>query len=149
MGLSAPLVLERRLSELRGKGRWGARTLDKLLLDTGGETILERRFLTLVREAGLPRPATQVRQRRDGRHVARVDFHFADAGVVVEVTGRLGHSTPTERGSDAQRRNELIDLGLRVYEYTWAHVTERRAWVVATLRERLAARPSSASAGST
>jgi very-short-patch-repair endonuclease len=138
-GLSAPLVLERRLAELRGRGRRGARALDRLLIDSGGESVLERRFLALIREAGLPRPRTQVRHRREGRHVARVDFVFEDYRVVVEVSGRLGHSTPTERGRDAQRRNELIDLGCRVYEYTWAHVTQRRAWVVETMRRRLMA----------
>ena len=139
LGLSAPLVLERRLAELRGPGRWGARTLDRLLVDSGGESILERRFLTLLRDARLPRPRTQAVQRRNGRHVARVDFLFEAFAVVVEVTGRLGHSAPTERGNDAQRRNELVDLGFRVYEYTWAQVTERRPWVQATMRKRLVA----------
>jgi very-short-patch-repair endonuclease len=139
LGLLAPLVLERRLGELRGPGRWGARALDRLLLDSGGHSMLERRFLALIREAHLPRPKTQAVQRRDARHVARVDFLFEPFALVVEVTGRLGHSTPSERGKDAQRRNELTDLGLRVYEYTWTHVTERPSWVVATMRQRLTA----------
>jgi hypothetical protein len=76
LGLTSPVVLAKRLSELRGPGRWGARLLDKLLLDSGGQTLLERRFLTLVREAGLPRPQTQVIHRRHGNTVARVDFLF-------------------------------------------------------------------------
>jgi hypothetical protein len=139
LGLSAPIVLERRLAELRGSGRWGARRLDQLLVDSGGESMLERRFLGLMREAGLPRPTTQAVQRSDGRHVARVDFLFEPFPVVVEVTGRRGHSLPAERDRDAQRRNELTDLGFRVYEYTWAHVTQRRSWVVSTMRRRLVA----------
>jgi very-short-patch-repair endonuclease len=139
LGLSAPIVLERRLAELRGPGQWGARALDRLLIDSGGESALERRFLALMREAGLPRPKTQAVQRREGRHVARVDFLFERYPVVVEVTGRLGHSTSTERTTDAQRRNELIDLGFRVYEYTWTHVTQRGPWVAATMRQRLVA----------
>lgn len=137
LGLSAPIVIERRLAELRGPGRRGARELDRLLVDSGGETILERRFLELMRRGGLPRPTTQAVQRRDGRHVARVDFLFPDHGIVVEVTGRLGHSSPAERARDAQRRNELTDLGLRVYEYTWAQVTERPADVISSMRDRL------------
>ena len=99
--------------------------------------MLERRFLALIREAQLPRPKTQAVQRRDARHVARVDFLFEPYALVVEVTGRLGHSTPSERDKDAQRRNELTDLGLRVFEYTWKHVTERPGWVVSTMRQRL------------
>jgi hypothetical protein len=137
LGLTAPLVLEKRLGELRGPGRWGARLLDRLLLDSGGHTLLERRFLTLVRELGLPAPRTQVVHRREGKTVARVDFLFEPVGVVVEVTGSLGHSSSRERAHDAQRRNELQDIGRKVYEYTWDDVTGRPAYVRSTLTRRL------------
>ena len=70
----------------------------------------------------------------DGHHVGRVDFLFREHDVVRRGHGRLGHSTPAERDRDAQRRNELLDLGLIVYEYTWAHVTRRGPWVIETLR---------------
>ena len=135
--LSAPLVLIERLSELRGRGRRRVRLLDQLLIDSGGETMLERRFLALVRQAGLPRPVTQQRIRSDGRHVARVDFLYPAQAMVIEVSGRLGHSNPTDRGRDAQRRNELQDLGFAVYEYTWGDIVRRPRYVTATLAERL------------
>lgn len=140
LGLSAPLVIVSRLAVLRGPGRHGARLLDRLLVDAGGESRLERLFLGLVRRAGIPRPVTQRVVRADGKHVARVDFLFAAHRVVVEVSGRVGHSSPADRRRDAQRRNELIDLGHAVFEYTWADVTERPDHVVATLRSRLASR---------
>jgi very-short-patch-repair endonuclease len=135
--LSAPFVLVERLSELRGPGRYGVRLLDPVLLDSGGETMLERRFLALVRQVGVPRPQTQRRVRSDGRHVARVDFLYAELRIVVEVSGRLGHSNPADRSRDAQRRNELQDLGYAVYEYTWGDVTRRPVYVTDTLRDRL------------
>jgi len=99
--------------------------------------MLERRFLEIVREANLPRPKTQVIHRKGGRHIARVDFLFEEFGVVVEVSGKLGHSTPSERSRDAQRRNELQDIGRRVFEYTWEDVTRHPAMVRRTLRVRL------------
>jgi hypothetical protein len=136
-GASSPLVLQQRLGEIRSQGHWGVRLLDRLLEDSGGHTMLERRFLELVREAGLPRPTPQVVFRQDGRAFARVDFHFAPFAVVVEVSGRKGHSSPAERARDAQRRNELQDAAQRVYEYTWEDVTERRGFVVRTLTARL------------
>ncbi len=136
-GASAPLVLARRLDELRGRGRWGAPLLENLLVDAGGHTMLERRFLALVRQAGLPRPTTQLVHRRDGRTIARVDFCFEAHGVVVEVSGQRGHSSPSERAKDAQRRNELQDLGRRVFEYTFEDVTRRPDLVASTLRSRL------------
>jgi hypothetical protein len=137
-GRSSPLVLVIGSAPC-AVPTWGARVLDDLLVDTGGHSMLERRFLQLARGAGLPRPQTQVIHRRDGRTFARVDFLFDDAGVVVEVSGRKGHSSPSERARDAQRRNELQDAGRAVYEYTWEQVTQRAEWVADTLRARLAA----------
>jgi very-short-patch-repair endonuclease len=136
-GASSPVVLALRLAELRSQGRWGVRLLDRLLVDSGGHTRLERLFLQIVREAGLPRPATQVVFRRDGRAHARVDFRFEPFQVVVEVSGKKGHSSTRERAKDAQRRNELQDAGHAVYEYTWEDVNERRNYVATTMTERL------------
>jgi hypothetical protein len=134
---SSPIVLMKRLADLRGPGRWGARRLDELLLDSGGHTLLERRFLELMRTAGLPRPRTQVVHRRGGRTFARVDFIFDEPSIVVEVSGRKGHASDAERARDAQRRNELQDVGRRVYEYTYAQVTREPSYVVRTMRARL------------
>ncbi len=136
-GSSSPLVLQQRLTDIRASGRWGVRLLDRLVVDTGGHTMLERRFLELAREAGLPPPTPQVIFQRDGRAYARVDFHFQPWPVVVEVSGRKGHSSPAERARDAQRRNELQDAGQRVYEYTWEDVTARSSMVARTLTARL------------
>lgn len=137
LGLSSPVALHARLGALRGPGRWGARLLDELLVDSGGHTMLERRFLELVRRAGLPRPRTQVIHRHGARTFARVDFEFEQFGVVVEVTGQVGHSSPGERARDAQRRNELQDVGRKVFEYTWEDVTARPTRVERTLVARL------------
>ncbi len=135
--LSSPEVILHRLADLRGSGRWGCLRVEEMLTDAGGHTMLERRFLELVREAGLPRPRTQVVFRAGDRHVARVDFLFDGLGVVVEVSGQKGHAAPSDRLRDAQRRNELQDLGLRVYEYTYDEVTKQSSFVRNTLRLRL------------
>ena len=138
--LSAPTVISARLATLRGSGRAGVRTIDRLLPDSGGETILERRFLKLVRRAGLARPTTQRVIRNGGRHIARVDFIYEECRLVVEVSGRKGHVSDSERARDAQRRNELEDLGYRVIEYTSTDIRDRPSYVIETLRIRLAAR---------
>ncbi len=137
--LSSPEVLARRLESLRGSGRWGCRRVEEMLTDSGGHTHLERRFLELVREAGLPTPRKQVVFRTGDRHIARVDFFFAEFQMVVEVSGQLGHASPTERARDAQRRNELQDVGVRVFEYTFDDVTKRSDMVRRTLLARLTA----------
>lgn len=139
-GRSAFVVLEKRLSTLRGSGRAGVRTIDRLLPDTGVETMLERRFLRLIRRHGLPRPTTQHVIRNRSRHVARVDFVYDELRIVVEVTGRKGHVSDAERARDAQRRNELQALGHMVIEYTSTDVRDRPRYVVDSLRVRLAER---------
>jgi hypothetical protein len=135
--LSSPEVLARRLSALRGSGRWGCRLVEEMITDSGGHTYLERRFLELVREAGLPTPRKQVVFRSDGKHVARVDFFFEKFQIVIEVSGQKGHASPAERARDAHRRNELQDLGVRVFEYTFDDVTKRSDMVRRTLLTRL------------
>lgn len=135
--LTTVAVIERRLMEIDGPARWGVARLDRMLGSSGGHSVLERRFLELVATACLPTPTPQVVHRRAGRHVARVDFLFEDQGVVVEVSGARGHSSPSERGSDARRRNELQQLGRVVLEFTYEQVTTQPGAVVSTLRTAL------------
>lgn len=84
-------------------------------------------------------PATQVIHRHGTRFFARVDFLFG-ADVVVEVSGQHGHSSPSERRKDAQRRSELIEMGRLVYAHTYADVFETPQKVVRDLRRRLTSR---------
>jgi hypothetical protein len=136
-GATAPTVLAARLADLRGPGRWGARRLDELLLDSGGHTLLERRFLQLMRSSGFPTPTPQVVHRRDGRTIARVDFLFDDRALVVEVSGRKGHASDAERARDTQRRNEIQAMGRRVVEFTYQQVTRESGYVRGTMRVHL------------
>jgi very-short-patch-repair endonuclease len=119
------------MSEL-ASGRPGIRLLREILLDSGGESFLERRFLELVRNARLPRPACQVAYTANGR-VMRVDFEFEATNVVVEVTGRLGHTSDRDRQKDARRRNALQQLGKEVLEFTTVDVLSTPDYVLATL----------------
>jgi len=129
--------LTNRLATIGGRGRAGSELLRSLLLDSGGESFLERRFLRLVRTAGLPRPQCQVAHRKDGIHIARVDFFFPGTQVVAEVSGRLGHVSDAERRRDAHRRNALQQAGRVVLEFTTADVLDGRAYVLSTLRRSL------------
>jgi len=122
-----------RIADHKASSRWGVAQLDALVLTSGGHSVLERRFLRLLRNAGLPCPSPQVVHRDDGRHVARVDFLFQEQGVVVEVSGGRGHSTAADRAKDARRRNQLQQIGRTVLEFTYEDVTERETYVLETL----------------
>ncbi|CAB4986230.1 MAG: DUF559 domain-containing protein [Actinobacteria bacterium] len=62
--------------------------------------------------------------RANGTTVARVDFRFPGTNVIVEVSGRLGHSSDSDRRKDARRRNHLQQAGQIVLEFTTADVIE-------------------------
>jgi very-short-patch-repair endonuclease len=123
-----------RIDQVKGPARSGVARLDELVITSGGHSVLERRFLRLVRRAELPAPITQVVHRRDGQHVARVDFLFPEQNVVVEVSGGRGHSTASDRAKDARRRNELQQMGRTVLEFTYEDLMARERYVIDTLR---------------
>jgi hypothetical protein len=136
-GTSEPF-LRRRLSALRGPGRPGVRLLDDVMDGAGGHSFLERRFLELVAAAGVAKPETQVIFRRDGRHVARVDFTWPATQLIVEVNGHRSHSTREQMQRDEQRRTELTLMGYRVVVFTYDDVIGRPAWVMAQVGSLLA-----------
>lgn len=120
----------------------GSRILLDALIDAGGESRLERRFLTIVRRAGLPRPTLQ-RSYRDGqRFVARVDAVF-DGNHVVELEGHGNHSSRQQRQADEKRRNALRRQVSSLTVFTYDHVTYESDYVLAELLT-LGIRPESA-----
>jgi very-short-patch-repair endonuclease len=133
-----------RLRALRGKGRRGVRRIDRMLLTSGGHSLLERAFLQVVRDHHLPMPRMQVDHHVDGEFVARVDFLFDAYDIVVEVSGGRGHSTAADRAKDARRRNQLQHVGRLVLEFTYEDVMERESYVVSTLRQAFMSRSATA-----
>ena len=133
--------LHRRIVELRGSGRSGVRSLLEVIESreamTGVHSWLERRFLRLVVDAGLPRPEPQRVLTKAGDRLVRVDFHFSGTPVVVEVLGYTWHADKAHLRRDTERLNALIDAGFRPYQFTYEAVTERPATVLADLRRAL------------
>lgn len=136
----------RLLSEQRLRARaWaqhsrginGSRLLLDALIDSGGESQLERRFLALLRANSIQRPVTQKIFRDGNRTVARVDAYFP-GDLVVEVAGHGTHASSSQRQADAQRQVELTLRGLRILLLTYEDVTFRPAWVAGIIARALA-----------
>jgi very-short-patch-repair endonuclease len=89
---------------------------------------LERRFLAIVREAGLPAPETQ---RRLGRN--RVDFFWPALGFVVETDSLRHHRTAAEQAVDLGRDQAHARAGLRSLRFTHSQVFYRPDHVRAVL----------------
>jgi very-short-patch-repair endonuclease len=97
------------------------------------ESEAERRFLTLVRNAGLPSPRTQ--QRIEGY---RVDAVWPDRRLIVELDGLTGHGHRSAFERDRRRDAILIAKGWRVIHFTWPQLHGQPLFVIATLSAALA-----------
>jgi Transcriptional regulator, AbiEi antitoxin len=139
LGLTSPVVLRRRLDGLGRQGRPGVAAFDRVMESAGVQSWLEREFEHLIRSAALPMPHRQRVYRRDGRHVARVDFDFEPWPVVAEVGGRRGYLSADDRRRQEHRRNELQLIGKVVYFFTTEDVVETPGYVISTLRAALVA----------
>jgi very-short-patch-repair endonuclease len=89
---------------------------------------LERRFLKLVRSAGLPLPKTQ-----EWLNGFRVDFYWPDLGLVVETDGLRYHRTPSQQRKDLVRDQAHAVAGLTTLRFTAAQVRLEPEQTTATL----------------
>jgi very-short-patch-repair endonuclease len=92
------------------------------------QNALERRFLAIVRDAGIPAPATQ---QRLGRY--RVDFFWPELGFVVETDSLRHHRTAAEQEVDLDRDQAHARAGLRTLRFTHSQVFHRPEHVRAVL----------------
>lgn len=139
MRLTTPAKVDQRLDDLGRQGRPGLADYYEMRKAGDVESWLEREFLGTISGCGLPKPAVQRVYRRDGVHVARVDFDFAPLPVLVEVGGRRGYLSLAERQRQERRRNELQLLGRTVYFFTTEDVRDDKNYVRTTLQRALRA----------
>lgn len=113
-----PVALRTELERYRGQaGVARLRTvLDRRTFNLT-DSALERRFLPLAHDAGLPPPLTQ--QQVSG---FRVDFYWPDLGLVVETDGLRYHRTPAEQARDRGRDQAHTAAGLTALRFTHAQV---------------------------
>lgn len=112
------------LIDLGRRGRPGTALMRELLEVRGPshiptESELEDLFLRLVRAHGLPEPRRQVSLGDDEGVIARVDFVFDDAKLIVELDGRRYHEPRAVVSEDLRRDLRLTALGWQVIRLDW------------------------------
>lgn len=107
------------------------------------ESPLETLFDTLVTEHGLPRPIRQWPVRDRGRVIARADFAFPDAGLIIEIDGARYHATTDAWQRDLARQNAIVALGLRVLRFTARDLRTAPDRVAQSVRSALRVGPAS------
>jgi very-short-patch-repair endonuclease len=91
---------------------------------------LERLFLPLVAQAGLPTPLT--RQHLNG---FRADFLWPDLRLVVETDGLRYHRTPAQQARDRRRDQDHLAAGYTPLRFTHAQVRYEPEHVRSILRK--------------
>lgn len=94
---------------------------------------LERRFLRLVRSAGLPAPETQ-----SWVNGFRVDFYWPDLGLVVETDGLRYHRTAGQQKRDLVRDQAHAVAGTMTLRFTAAQVRYEARRTAQTLKSVIA-----------
>jgi very-short-patch-repair endonuclease len=127
-----------RLDALGSRGRAGTGVLAELIEARSGgqarsESVLETRFLRLLRQRGLPLPVCQHEVREGDRVLARVDFAYPAARLAVEVDGYRWHSGRARWEHDLDRRNALTARGWRIIHVTWSDLERRPDLVIRTI----------------
>jgi very-short-patch-repair endonuclease len=112
----------------------GAGTLRKVLRGDERVTLseLERRFLSLLRDHGLPLPATN---ERVGSY--RVDCRWSDPPLTVELDGYRYHHSRHAWEQDRRREREARARGDEFRRYTYGDVFEDPRYMLAELRQLL------------
>jgi len=140
-GLVPTDELVRRLLDAEGRGAARLREVGRLV-DPASGSVLETLLRWALHEAGVPAPQTQHKIRdEDGIEVARVDFCWPAARLVVEADGFAYHKDRQAYRRDRERGNELVRLGWRVLRFTWEDVLQRPWHVVSLVRQCLRAGP--------
>jgi very-short-patch-repair endonuclease len=138
--------VQTRLEQLAARSRRGVRNLRALLAErdpstSASESVLETRFMRVLRDRGLPTPVPQfVIRTTAGRFIARVDFAYPDAGLVIEVDSYLHHGGRRKFEDDLRRRTELVAAGWQVVHVT-ARQIQRGAPEICALIARTVRRP--------
>jgi hypothetical protein len=130
--------------ELSSRRRWPSYPAVAAILElvdpTSGsvwETVARCLFVT----AGLPAPVCQYEVVADGVVLARVDFAWPAARLIVEIDGFRWHSSQEAMRSDHARQNGLELDGWTVLRYAANDVRDEPGRVAAEVRRALAAVP--------
>ena len=93
---------------------------------TGSEA--ERRLLSLIRKAGLPKPQTNTKV-----HGKNVDAYWPEHHLVMEVDGFAFHGHRQAFEQDRRTDRRLTNHGITVLRTTWRELTDAPERVVADL----------------
>jgi len=125
-------------TELRRPGRAGIAIMRRLLDersegDAAPASELERRFLALVRAAGLEEPLLQFDVGDAAGWAGRADGAYPHLRLLIELDSRRHHMSKLDFEADRDRDNRRVAAGWRPVRFTWDQVTRHPADVIDVL----------------
>lgn len=87
--------------------------------DSGLESVVRQRLVAL---------GVVVNQQVHFEGIGRVDMSIPDTNILIELDGRQFHSESATFENDRRRRNELVQRGFVVLEFTFKQVFENWSW---------------------
>lgn len=132
--------VERLRDALGRRGRNGTGIMrqvleERMLTASTEESVLEARFVDLVRRYDLPVPVFQHEVWHAGRFMARIDAAYPELLLAIEVDGFAAHSSPDAFQRDRTRQNRLVALGWTVLRFTWPDVVQDPTSVASTIHQ--------------
>lgn len=127
-----------RMRANQGSGRRGMNNLRRLISERTSEgqptqSRFETRLNRLLLDGGLP-PLRQHTVWDGGEFVARVDFCYPEAKLIVEADSYRWHSGKRAWQRDIERRNQLTTLGWQIVHVTWDDLIRRPQATLARIR---------------
>jgi very-short-patch-repair endonuclease len=140
--LTSVARLEWRLTRQGTRGHPGAASLRRVLEDykrrsAVPESMLEARFVRLLRRARLPLPVEQLNIRTPSGQTFRADFAYPHARLIIEVQGYRWHGGHAEWRRDLDRNSTLAAQGWRVLYVTWHDIVRDPKRTITRIREAL------------
>jgi hypothetical protein len=137
-------ALWRVLDDLAIQGRNGTCALRDILMERGLDYVapasdLERRFIEIIRRAGVPFPAREVDLGDPDQWIGRVEFVWREVSLLVEIDSDLHHSAYLDVLHDQHRDDLFEGAGFTVLRIGEALLDEDPALIERTLRELLRA----------
>jgi hypothetical protein len=127
----------RRHAQVRRQGRNGVGPMAVVLQNrvvVPPKYVIERRFVRLLENAGLPLPKLQYEVELPNGRKAYLDAAYPALMLGWELDGHGAHATRRQRAADNARASVLADLGWDLRRFTYEQVMDASGTVVRTVR---------------
>lgn len=125
-------------ASLGRRGKPGTGAMRRMLEKRGQpyqlpDTVLEQRLLSIIENAGLPRPEPQFTPPWLLPTAGRVDLGYPEKKLIIEGDSRKWHLLLESFENDRQRDNQAQLAGWRILRFTWRQITQEPEMIAATV----------------